>query len=52
MKSQKIYSSRAVQGQLVQQIAEEGTAEELLEQIKIEKHNSSEKGKLKEVCFD
>ena len=37
----------AVQGRLVQQIAEEGTGEELLEQIKLEKQQLIKEGKLK-----
>ena len=36
----------AVQGRLVQQIAEEGTGEELLEQIKLEKQQLIKEGKL------
>ena len=37
----------AIQGKLVPQIAEEGTAQELLEQIKAEKQNLVKEGKLK-----
>ena len=37
----------AVQGRLVQQIAEEGTGEEVLEQIKLEKQQLIKEGKLK-----
>ena len=37
----------AIQGRLVQQIAEEGTGEELLEQIKLEKQQLIKEGKLK-----
>ena len=37
----------AIQGRLVPQIAEEGTAKDLLEQIKQEKHNLIKEGKLK-----
>ena len=37
----------AIQGKLVPQIAEEGTAQELLEQIKIEKQKIVKEGKLK-----
>ena len=41
----------AIQGKLVPQIAEEGTAEELLEQIKLEKQNLVKEGKLKKSAL-
>jgi len=41
----------AVQGRLVQQIAEEGTGEELLEQIKLEKQKLVREGKLKKSAL-
>jgi len=41
----------AVQGRLVQQIAEEGTGEELLEQIKLEKQQLIKDGKLKKSAL-
>ncbi len=41
----------AIQGKLVPQIAEEGTARELLEQIKPKSSNSSERGKLKKSAL-
>ena len=41
----------AIQGKLVQQIAEEGTAQDLLEQIKIEKLNLVKVGKLKKSAL-
>ena len=41
----------AIQGKLVQQIAEEGTAQDLLEQIKAEKLNLVKKGKLKKSAL-
>ena len=41
----------AIQGRLVSQIAEEGTAQELLEQIKIEKLNLVKEGKLKKSAL-
>ncbi|MDV7054560.1 restriction endonuclease subunit S [Bacteroides ovatus] len=41
----------AVQGRLVQQIAEEGTARELLEQIKTEKEKLVREGKLKKSAL-
>ena len=41
----------AIQGKLVQQIAEEGTAQDLLEQIKIEKLNLVKEGKLKKSAL-
>ena len=42
----------AIQGKLVPQIAEEGTASELLEQIKIEKHKLVKEGKLKKSALN
>ena len=42
----------AIQGKLVQQIAEEGTAQELLEQIKIEKQKLVKEGKLKKSALN
>ena len=39
----------AIQGKLVPQIAEEGTAQELLEQIKVEKRETRKGGQTKEV---
>ena len=41
----------AIQGKLVPQIAEEGTAQELLEQIKKEKHELVKEGKLKKSAL-
>ncbi len=41
----------AIQGKLVPQIAEEGTARELLEQIRQEKHKLVEEGKLKKTAL-
>ena len=41
----------AIQGKLVQQIAEEGTAQDLLEQIKAEKLNLVKEGKLKKSAL-
>ena len=41
----------AIQGKLVPQIAEEGTAQELLEQIKIEKQKMVKEGKLKKFAL-
>ena len=41
----------AIQGKLVPQIAEEGTAQELLEQIKAEKQNLVKEGKLKKSAL-
>ena len=41
----------AIQGKLVPQIAEEGTAQELLEQIKIEKQKMVKEGKLKKSAL-
>ena len=42
----------AIQGKLVQQIAEEGTAQELLEQIKTEKQKLVKEGKLKKSALN
>ena len=42
----------AIQGKLVPQIAEEGTAQELLEQIKAEKRNLVKEGKLKKSALN
>ena len=42
----------AIQGRLVPQIAEEGTAQDLLEQIKIEKLNLVKEGKLKKSAIN
>ena len=42
----------AIQGKLVPQIAEEGTAEELLEQIKAEKQKLVKEGKLKKSALN
>ena len=42
----------AIQGRLVPQIAEEGTAKELLEQIKAEKQKLVKKGKLKKSALN
>ena len=42
----------AIQGKLVPQIAEEGTAHELLEQIKAEKQNLVKEGKLKKFALN
>ena len=41
----------AIQGKLVPQIAEEGTAQDLLEQIKLEKQNLVKEGKLKKSAL-
>ena len=42
----------AIQGRLVPQIAEEGTAQELLEQIKVEKQKLVKEGKLKKSALN
>ena len=42
----------AIQGKLVQQIAEEGTAQDLLEQIKAEKQKLVKEGKLKKSALN
>ena len=41
----------AIQGKLVPQIAEEGTAQELLEQIKTEKEKTCQRWQIKKVSF-
>ena len=48
---QKSILQEAIQGKLVPQIAEEGTAQELLEQIEMEKQNLVKEGKLKKSTF-
>lgn len=48
----KAILQEAIQGKLVQQIAEEGTAKELLEQIKIEKQKLVKEGKLKKSALN
>ena len=50
-KLKKSALQEAVQGRLVPQIAEEGTARELLEQIRQEKQKLVEKGKLKKTAL-
>lgn len=50
-KLKKSALQEAVQGKLVPQIAEEGTARELLEQIRQEKHKLVEEGKLKKTAL-
>ena len=50
-KLKKSVLQEAIQGKLVQQIAEEGTAQDLLEQIKIEKLNLVKVGKLKKSAL-
>ena len=42
----------AIQGKLVPQIAEEGTAQELLDQIKAEKQKRVKEGKLKKSALN
>ena len=51
-KLKKTVLQEAIQGKLVQQIAEEGTAQELLEQIKTEKQNLVKEGKLKKSALN
>ena len=51
-KLKKTVLQEAIQGKLVQQIAEEGTAQELLEQIKIEKQKLVKEGKLKKSALN
>jgi len=51
-KLKKTVLQEAIQGKLVQQIAEEGTAHELLEQIKIEKQKLVKEGKLKKSALN
>ena len=50
-KLRKSILQEAIQGKLVSQIAEEGTAQELLEQIKIEKQKLVKEGKLKKSAL-
>ena len=50
-KLKKTVLQEAIQGKLVQQIAEEGTAQELLEQIKAEKQNLVKEGRLKKSAL-
>ena len=49
---QKSILQEAIQGKLVPQIAEEGTAQELLEQIKTEKQKLVKEGKLKKSALN
>ena len=51
-KLRKSILQEAIQGKLVPQIAEEGTAEELLEQIKAEKQKLVKEGKLKKSALN
>ena len=51
-KLKKTVLQEAIQGKLVQQIAEEGTAQKLLEQIKTEKQKLVKKGKLKKSALN
>ena len=51
-KLKKTVLHEAIQGKLVQQIAEEGTAQELLEQIKAEKERLVKEGKLKKSALN
>ena len=51
-KLKKTVLQEAVQGKLVQQITEEGTAQELLEQIKAEKQKLVKEGKLKKSAIN
>ena len=51
-KLQKSILQEAIQGKLVPQIAEEGTAQELLEQVKIEKQKIVKGGKLKKSALN
>lgn len=48
----KAILQEAIQGKLVPQIAEEGTAQELLEQIKTEKQKLVKEGKLKKAALN
>lgn len=50
-KLKKSILQEAIQGKLVPQIAEEGTAQELLEQIKLEKQKLVKDGKLKKSAL-
>ena len=47
----KAILQEAIQGKLVPQIAEESTAKDLLEQIKLEKQNLVKEGKLKKSAL-
>ena len=51
-KLKKTVLQEAIQGKLVQQIAEEGTAQKLLEQIKTEKQKLVKEGKLKKSALN
>lgn len=51
-KLKKSILQEAIQGKLVPQIAEEGTAQELLEQIKAEKQKLVKEGKLKKSALN
>ena len=51
-KLRKSILQEAIQGKLVPQIAEEGTAQELLEQIKTEKQKLVKEGKLKKTALN
>ena len=51
-KLKKTVLQEAIQGKLVQQIAEEGTAQKLLEQIKTEKQKLVKEGKLKKAALN
>ena len=51
-KLKKTILQEAIQGKLVKQIAEEGTAQELLEQIKAEKQKLVKEGKLKKSALN
>ena len=50
-KLKKSILQEAIQGKLVPQIAEEGTAQELIEQIKVEKQKLVKEGKLKKSAL-
>ncbi len=50
-KLKKSILQEAIQGRLVPQVAEEGTAQELLEQIKLEKQKFVKEGKLKKSAL-
>ena len=50
-KFKKSILQEAIQGKLVPQLTEEGTAQDLLEQIKIEKQNLAKGGKLKKSAL-
>jgi len=52
IKLEKTILQEAIQGKLVPQIAEEGTAQELLEQIKAEKQKLVKEGKLKKSALN